>query len=144
MAQSDIFSEYEAAIPELLPDPPTETGEQKKRGRPAKAEKSVKQATTAATKTTKKDVDLSVAINTVGAMIAGLFGRPDLMLAPDESEGLSKAANRVAGYYDLPDMGSVGAWVNLGLTIGAIVYPRYAQLQAEREQRKAEKESKAV
>jgi hypothetical protein len=41
-------------------------------------------------------------------------------------------------------MGSVGAWVNLGLTIGAIVYPRYAQLQAEKEQRKAEKESKAA
>jgi hypothetical protein len=87
-------------------------------------------------KPTKKDADLSTAVYTVGALIVGLIGKPELALQKEETDAIAQAANKVASYYDLPDGGLIGAWVNLGLTLGAVIYPRYAVIMAERKQSK--------
>lgn len=80
----------------------------------------------------KKDADLSQAVYTVGALLIGLIGKPELALQKEETDAIAQAANKVASYYDLPDGGLIGAWVNLGLTLGAVIYPRYTAVMAEK------------
>ena len=89
-------------------------------------------------KPARKDADLSTAVYTVGALIVGLIGKPELALQKEETDAIAQAANKVASYYDLPDGGLIGAWVNLGLTLGAVIYPRYTAVMAERKADKTE------
>lgn len=113
---------------------PLQLEEPKKRGRKPKDP-----ATTPKPKTRKTDRDLSTAVYTVGNLIIGIFGKPELAITEDESKIIGEAANKVAEYYELPDMGLAGAWINLGICLSMLIYPRY---QIIRETMKAEKEEK--
>ena len=113
----------ELQIPEETPITPEPAP--KKRGRPAKNPTDapipgvVKPA-----KTRNKDKDLASGIYTITALLAGLLAHEELKFTTEESELVGNAANRVASYYDLPDMGAAGAWVNLGIVLAVVVTPK--------------------
>lgn len=106
---------------------------------PREIKKRGRSTTKSEKKAVDKSADIATAIRTTGAIIAALAGYPEIAPSQEESQALGEAANRVASYYELPDAGAIGAWVNLALIVGGMTITRYQYIAEQNAKIKAEK-----
>lgn len=81
----------------------------------------------------RKELDLSDAIYSSCAIIALVLKTPEIVVDQEESTRISDALSRVLEYYELPDTGKIGAWMNLASVLTVISLNKRAEYTARKD-----------